>query len=198
MKSKIYAFDFDGTLTNRDTLLEFIRFAKGTFSLLCGLFVYCPKLILMLLHLYPNWKVKQQFFAHYFKGMNIENFNHICKDFANAKRQSIMRQEGVKTLKEADNSGCKIIIISASIENWIKPFFESFKNIVIIGTKIEVKDGIITGRFLTPNCYGAEKVRRIKKALPSKKDYHLIAYGDSRGDKELLEYADERHYKPFR
>ena len=30
MKKKIYCFDFDGTLTTSDTLLEFIRYAKGT------------------------------------------------------------------------------------------------------------------------------------------------------------------------
>ena len=27
--NKIYAFDFDGTLTRRDTLLEFIRYTCG-------------------------------------------------------------------------------------------------------------------------------------------------------------------------
>ena len=34
---KIYAFDFDGTLTTKDTLIEFIRFAKGTLAFGWGL-----------------------------------------------------------------------------------------------------------------------------------------------------------------
>lgn len=34
--------------------------------------------------------------------------------------------------------------------------------------------------------------------FPNRSEYYLIAFGDSRGDKELLEYADEGHYKPFR
>ena len=33
MKKRIYAFDFDGTLTTRDTLIAFIRYAKGTGAL---------------------------------------------------------------------------------------------------------------------------------------------------------------------
>jgi phosphoserine phosphatase len=61
-----------------------------------------------------------------------------------------------------------------------------------------VAGGRLTGRFLTKNCYGQEKVRRVTQVLPKRDNYILVAYGDSRGDKELLDYADVRHYKPFR
>ena len=95
------------------------------------------------------------------------------------------------------------MIVSASIDNWVKPFFENLSNqnnrsILILGTQIEVKDGLLTGRFLTKNCYGQEKVNRIMALYPHRENYHLTAYGDSRGDKELLAFADESHYKPFR
>lgn len=74
--------------------------------------------------------------------------------------------------------------------------------IEVIGTKIEVTDGRLTGRFLTPNCYGAEKVRRLQEACPrlatERGNYNVVAYGDSRGDREMLEFADEAYYKPFR
>jgi phosphoserine phosphatase len=43
-----------------------------------------------------------------------------------------------------------------------------------------------------------EKVNRLKELYPERETYHLMAYGDSRGDKELLDYADERNYKLFR
>ena len=68
----------------------------------------------------------------------------------------------------------------------------------IVGTRIEVENGMVTGRFLTPNCYGEEKVRRLLEVLPDRRLYHLTAYGDSRGDRALLAYADEAHFKPFR
>jgi phosphoserine phosphatase len=67
-----------------------------------------------------------------------------------------------------------------------------------VGTQIEIKDGLLTGRFLTKNCYGQEKANRILALYPNRSEYHLTAYGDSRGDKELLAFADESHYKPFR
>ena len=96
----------------------------------------------------------------------------------------------VRMLEEAQAEGAKVLIVSASIDNWVQPFFPSF---TILGTQIEVIDGLLTGRFLTPNCYGKEKVERILALLPNRSEYHLTAYGDSRGDREMLAFADEAH-----
>ncbi|MBQ6658992.1 MAG: haloacid dehalogenase-like hydrolase, partial [Prevotella sp.] len=57
---KIYAFDFDGTLTTKDTLIAFIRYACGDKAFCWGFLRYSPLLILMKLGYYPNWKVKQK------------------------------------------------------------------------------------------------------------------------------------------
>ena len=62
----------------------------------------------------------------------------------------------------------------------------------VLATKMEVdKDGVLTGSFSTANCYGSEKVRRLMEVEPDRENYYLCAYGDSRGDKELLEFADK-------
>lgn len=61
----------------------------------------------------------------------------------------------------------------------------------VIGTKVEVDSfGKLTGRFLTPNCYGQEKVCRLLEIEPNREEYILVAYGDSKGDKEMFEFAD--------
>jgi len=89
-----------------------------------------------------------------------------------------------------------VMIVSASIDNWVAPFFQ---NVLVLGTQIDVRNGRLTGKFLTPNCYGAEKVNRVKAVLKQPREhYYIVAFGDSRGDKELLTYADEAHFKPFR
>lgn len=66
---KIYAYDFDGTLTSHDSFLAFIRYACGAWAFWLGLLRYSPWLILMKLHLYSNGKAKQKVFSHFFKGM---------------------------------------------------------------------------------------------------------------------------------
>ena len=190
----IVAFDFDGTLTTKDTFVEFIRFTKGTWNLVTGFLRYTPLLVLMILRLYPNYKAKQKVFSHFFKGMELKEFNQHCEAFA-TQCHYLMRREGMLAVKQARSNGVETVIVSASISNWVKP---CIKADAYLCTEVEVKDGRLTGRFLTNNCYGQEKVNRFLEKYPHRETYHLTAYGDSRGDKELLAFADESYYKPFR
>ena len=196
---KIYAFDFDGTLTTKDTLLEFIRFAKGSGQMFCGFLLFSPLLILMKLHLFPNWKVKQKIFSYFFKGMKIDDFNSLCTRFAEQNKH-LLRPAGIEKVRQAiDEEHNTVLIISASIDNWVRPFFDEIdKKIQVLGTQIETKEGRLTGQFTTKNCYGEEKVNRLTALYPHREAYYLIAFGDSRGDKELLAFADKGFYKPFR
>ena len=207
MKKKVYLFDFDGTLTCADTLLEFIRYVCGRRRFFIGFALFSPLLVLMKLHLYPNYRAKQRLFAWYFKGMSIDNFDLVCRRFAH-QNQRLMRQKALDRLREIFHNNETLCVVSASIDNWVRPFFDNISkasrsDFRVIGTEVEVDtDGVLTGRFRTHNCYGAEKVRRVLEAMPQLKsnrdDFWVVACGDSRGDKELLEFADEAHFKPFR
>lgn len=201
MKKKIYCFDFDGTLTTSDTLLEFIKYAKGRGRFLMVFLMYSPLLVLMKLHLYPNWKAKQQIFAHLFAGMRIEKFDALCRSFAE-ESQHLLRPKGITLMHEALVAGAQVFIVSASIDNWVRPFFDirNLKGVQVLGTQIEVEDGKLTGNFKSNNCYGKEKVHRIAEALKSfeRSEYEIEAFGDSRGDKEMLAFADKGHFIPFR
>ena len=220
----ISAFDFDGTLTTRDTLLLFIRHARGWWALFGGLLLFSPLLVLMKLHLADNGRTKERLFRHYFRGMLERDFDALCQSFARSHTH-ILRTAGLRTVQQALDRGDRVVILSASIDRWVeaclRQFLVSSSQFQVLGTEIEVADGRLTGRFATPNCYGPEKVRRLKeflKEVSPRGDVEgatkvsprgdvegalegtpfIIAYGDSRGDKELLDYADESHYKPFR
>lgn len=195
-KEKVYCFDFDGTLTQKDTLIEFIRYSKGTFLLFAFFLVYSPMLILMKLHLYPNWKAKQKIFTLFYKGVKAEDFSRMCQTFAQ-DCSCLLRKQAILKLHEALQKGYKVLVVSASPDLWVRPFVGIGP--VVIGTQLEVADGKITGRFKTKNCYGPEKVNRIKAVLKGKReDYEIIAFGDSRGDREMLDFADKGFLKPFR
>lgn len=212
-KEKIYCFDFDGTLTSNDTLIEFIRYVKGTRRMLWGFLLHSPLLVLMKLKLYPNWKAKQHILRYFFGGMTITEFDSLCYDFA-SDNQHLLRPEGIAFVQKVVDEGHRTFIVSASVDNWVRLFFSlrGTGNISILGTRIEVRNGKVTGRFEGNNCYGAEKVLRIHEALTHTKRsaqsasgfsfdrsrYFIEAFGDSRGDKEMLAFADKGHYKPFR
>ncbi len=199
MKEKVLLFDFDGTLTRCDTLLEFIRHARGTGVLLCALLRFSPLLVLMKLRLANNGRVKERLFAYCFKDMDINYFNLLCQWFADDNRKRLLRADGISAVEKGLAEGERVMVVSASVDNWVTPFFQGDRRLEIVGTQVEVKDGRLTGRFLTPNCYGAEKVRRVEALLAEPRThYYITAYGDSRGDKEMLDYADKGYYKLFR
>lgn len=189
-KKKIAVFDFDGTLTTRDTLLEFIRWNVGTMRFIIGLMLFSPLLIMMKLHLYPNWKAKEKFIAYYMKGMSYDAFKHLGELFA-TRIETMQRKETIDKLKQHLASGDKVFVISASVEEWVAPFCHSLGDVTVLATHIshDLK------HFTSRNCYGQEKVNRLTKAMPDimeKRDqYYIYAYGDSRGDKEMLAFADE-------
>ena len=193
---RVFAFDFDGTLTTRDTLIAFIHYACGTPRFLLGFLLHAPLLVLMKLRLYSNGKTKQRLFTWFFQGMSIETFDALCQSFALSHRH-LLRPDTVRLLQQALSEGAEVLVVSASIDNWVQPFFSTFhlppSTFHVLCTQIEVIDGRLTGRFLTPNCYGQEKVRRILALHPDRSTYHLTAYGDSLGDRELLAFADEAH-----
>lgn len=202
----LYLFDFDGTLTRSDSLILLLSYCGGRGRLLWQLAKRAPRLVLMKLRLYSNHKLKQDLFSSYFQGMSLDDFDALCRRFARS-HQDILRPQGVAAVRQALERGASVAVVSASIDNWVRPFFELalkgmdaevLGHLHVLGTTVEVRQDILTGRFATPNCYGPEKVRRIREAFPDADRCHIVAFGDSRGDREMLQMADEGHYKPFR
>lgn len=189
IKITIAAFDFDGTITKKDTLFDFIIFCKGKFRLLVGLIVLSPILIAYKLKIVKNSTAKQLLFSYYFKGDSIEAFNKKGKEYIQ-RINRISYADSLERMNWHKQQGHTIVIVSASINNWIKPWSDTIKIDKVLSTEIELKNNIITGKFSTNNCYGPEKVSRLLKEYPVRSEYILYAYGDSKGDNELLEIAD--------
>ncbi|MCD8297810.1 MAG: haloacid dehalogenase-like hydrolase [Prevotella sp.] len=193
---RINAFDFDGTLTENDSLIEFIRFNRGNKGLLLCLLRFLPFLIGMKIGLCRNGTVKQRIFSYCFKGMTVTDFDELCRKFADGS-WGMLRPKGIAKIKEALANGERVVIVSTSIDNWVKPFFRELEGVLVIGTTAEVNNDVLTGRFLTKYCYGKEKVNRLLQLFQKRTDYWLIAYGDSQDDFELLDFANEAYYRPF-
>lgn len=187
----VAAFDFDGTLTTTDTLIAFVRFTHGRCRLFLGFLRYAPWLLMMKLGLYPNGKAKEKVFSHFYKGMTYIQFVHWCHGFADVAEEMLNRQM-IKTLQQHQTKGHTVCVVTASIDEWVRPICKRLCVNTVLATRIEVSpDGILTGRFVTPNCYGAQKVERLLDMFPKRQSYKLYAYGDSRGDNELLAIADK-------
>lgn len=196
MKKAIAFFDFDGTLTTDDTLLEFIRFTKGNLGFLLGFGLNSPFLIGQICRIVPRQKAKERILGFYFRNMPVEIFDAQCARFARERLPRLLRPGAEEELRRRKEEGA-VVIVSASPENWIKPWASGL-GIEVIGSVLEVKNGRLTGRLEGRNCRDAEKVRRIRERYNLDEYTSICAYGDSSGDKEMLELANNAFYKPFR
>lgn len=197
MKKRLVLFDFDGTITTKDTFLEFIKYYHGVFRFLWGFVLLSPWIVLFRFGLIPNWKAKQYTLRWFFKGESIADFNKKSEAFCRTIVPGLIRPKAREEITRHLTEGADVVIISASAENWVRPWCTA-NNLNCLATQLEVKDDRITGNISGFNCYGTEKQKRIQ-ACYTLSDYdEVIAYGDSRGDLEMLSLAQQQYYKPFR
>ena len=71
-------------------------------------------------------------------------------------------------------------------------------NLRLLGTKLMTRNGKITGKIDGKNCHGSEKVCRIEERYNLSDYTDIYCYGDTRGDKPMLELGTIKFYKPFR
>ena len=191
----VAAFDFDGTITRSDTLMVFLKFVFTKRQLVVGALRLSFILTAFKLKLISNNAAKEKLFAYFFAGMDIGTFNQYSEAFA-PEIDKVLNRAAMQRLAWHQQQGHTCVLVSASIENWIMPWAAKH-DLIVAGTRIEVVDGKITGKFFGSNCYGDEKASRILEMYPNRKEYTLYAYGDSSGDKAMLKMADFSFYRRF-
>lgn len=192
---KLYFFDFDGTLTYKDTMFLYLKFynpTKYSFQYL----KHIPLFALLKLKLLDAENVKRSFVSSILKGESEEKINEKSDLFFEKYYPSVLRENALHFIKNIDRENTESYIVTASLDIWVRPFAEKLQ-MNLIATKAEFKNGIFTGDFASRNCNGKEKVYRIKSAITGKKYDKTIAFGDSSGDQPMLKWADESYYEFF-
>ena len=161
-----------------------------------GMILLSPVLVAYKLKLVPNDRAKQMLLSYFFKGMREAEFKNIAKSFSLKHIDSMLRPGALDQIRWHQSHGHRVIIVSASLECWLKPWCDR-NGLDLIATRMDFVGGLVTGRLLTKNCHGKEKVSRIRKAVDLGECREIYAYGDSRGDKEMLAIASKAYYRPF-
>lgn len=195
--SHIAVFDFDGTLINCDSLPDFLLQTFGWKIFLLHLPLIMTMRIVSLIGFLSEEIAKERVLTAFLQNMKQEDFEAACHRYAQ-RIPLLLYPAALAEIKKHQESGHEIVIISASIPNWIRPWAETIGIEMVEGTEMEIKNGSLTGHFSTPNCKGKEKVHRLRKLFSDLDSYTLSVYGDSSGDKDLLAIANFANYKPFR
>jgi phosphatidylglycerophosphatase C len=195
-KPVVAAFDFDGTLTRRETLLPFLLYTLGAAKVARHALILSPTLAGYGLGLINNGIAKERVFVRCFAGMEMQALQQEGERFAALVLPGLLRQEAFQRLEWHKQQGHRCVVISASLELYVRPWALKAGFDDVIATQLEtLPNDRVSGRLAGANCYGAEKVRRLHALLGMTEGYTLYAYGDSRGDRELLARADYAYFR---
>jgi phosphatidylglycerophosphatase C len=192
----VVAFDFDGTLTVKDSFMAFLRWRVGAGRWAVGMARLLPASLAYLIHR-DRGRIKAAAVAEFLKGTPRAELEAQAKRFAEACSRKLLRPDAVAAWKRWRNDHVRLVIVTASPDLIVAPFARGLGADGLIGTQLAFDAGDrVTGAFLTANCRGPEKVARLKAELGD--DVELkAAYGDTAGDREMLAMAEIKGYRVF-
>ncbi|RCS56675.1 HAD-IB family hydrolase [Parvibium lacunae] len=202
----VAAFDFDGTLIDRDSLWHFLRHCCSTGQLLRAFFLASPYLLAWQLRLGrdSNSRAKAQLLKHAFHALSPAALRERGAAFV-PQLDHWLRPAMRERLAWHRAAGHHLVLVSASLDVYLAPWAQQQGFAACLSSQLAHTDsGHWHGHFVTGNCYGPEKARRLSGYLAQqfgvanshgKAPYLLYAYGDTRGDREMLAMADIAYYQ---
>ncbi|MEI7801945.1 MAG: HAD family hydrolase [Bacteroidota bacterium] len=190
---KLAVFDFDGTLTQRDS---FFVFLKKTFSIskIIGAAVFLsPVMLFYKLKLLNNDSAKQKVLRYFLKGVDEKIIQEKCNWFSKEIIPQLISPGARKILEEYAQLNFEIVILSASPEIYLKQWCE-LNNFKCISTKLKTLNGKFTGEYDGKNCRGAEKLIRLQNEIQLKNYEEIHAFGNSEDDKIFMAVAHQQFF----
>jgi HAD superfamily hydrolase (TIGR01490 family) len=191
---RLALFDFDGTLTTRDSLMPFLRHVVGTPRFVAGLAATSLPLLSYALGSTANDVAKQRVLAHFLRGRDLAEIESAGRAFARDHLPGLLRPATLAALQTHRAAGDTCVLVSASLDVYLQPWADQHGFAAVLCSRLEVDtQQQVTGRIQPANCYGPEKARRIHEWLAGRQPSHITAWGDSRGDAEMFALADTVH-----
>ena len=192
----VVAFDFDGTLSVRDSFTQFLRWRAGPGGWALGL-VKMAGATAAYARDRDRGAIKAASVKVFLKGVTRAELEIDAARFADHVWDRFMRPDALKVWEDWGRRGAHRVIVTASPEITVAPFAHRLGAESLLGTHLAFDDqDRITGAFASPNCRGEEKVRRLRQAFGD--DLALAAaYGDTSGDTQMLEIAQEKGFRVF-
>lgn len=186
----VAAFDFDGTLTTSDSLRDFVRHTVGDARFAIAVLRASPWLAGLGLGLCDRADAKARFLGAALGGISKEELQRAAQGYAGAKLLALVRPEMVERVRTHQRLGHTLVLVSASPALYLEPWAAGLGFDAVLATALAFPDGRFSGQLASPNCWGPEKVRRLQQWFGDDRPARLFAYGDSRGDREMLALAD--------
>lgn len=181
-------FDFDGTLCSKDSFTGFVFFALSKRHIIRQGLKILPWIQAYYLKVYPAHAMRNKLFRSMFQGYTASYLSQLGQEYA----QTLLQELDPKLWHQVNlhrQRGDQVVIVSASIDIYLKPLSELL-GLELICTEVEEMNGEITGRYATPDCSCEQKKYRILQRFDLNNFAAIYAYGNSYEDRDMLDLAD--------
>jgi phosphatidylglycerophosphatase C len=197
----IAAFDVDGTLTKRDTLVPFLASIVGWPALARAAARSTPALVPIALGRGDRDAAKERMLVRLLGGRRYDDIARAGVSYGREVVPGLVRPEMRDRLQWHRDQGHEVVLVSAGLDVYLRHTAEVLGANGLLCTRLEVDgDGRCTGRMVGGNCRGPAKAQRLLAHL-GRDDATIWAYGDSTGDDEMLDLAEHAvrvRHRPLR
>lgn len=192
-------FDFDGTISSRDSFLRFLYFTDSR-RFLVTVFAHLPQIVWYVVGRYPNHRLKEAFLQGVLNGRSMYELEQLAERYCATTLSALIRPLFWPRLAYHRSQKDTVVVVTATPRFILEPWCATHK-LAIIGTELQLdQNGWVNGKIAGKNCMGEEKVSRIHERYALDEQSVVYCYGDSGGDWPMLALAepDRRYYRPFR
>ncbi len=193
-KINLALFDFDGTLTTREMLPEFVYSAVPPLRLAIGKLLLAPWVIGYKFGWVSGTNIRKKIVRIGFRGMREADYIAAGECFARDALPLVLRPEAMARVVWHRERGDTVVVVSGAFDVYLSHWCR-VHGLELICSKLEVADGMLTGRYEGAQCVRGEKPRRVLERYAPEDFDAVYAYGDTPEDFDLLEIADHRWYR---
>ena len=186
----VAAFDVDGTLTTRDCVRPFLEQLGGRLGLLRAV-AGSPLRTAAAVLRRDRDLLKDVVVGGVFGNRLVDDVAGEGRRFAAVIEATMLRPDTVARMRWHQSMGHRTVMVSASLRSYLAPLGASLGIEQVLCTDVASRHGRFQSSLDGPNCRAAEKAVRLRAWLASEGigSATIWAYGDSRGDDELLAMA---------
>ena len=189
-------FDFDETITSRDTFIGFIYFNFSRFRVIVGYLVNGLHILAWHLGLLSTAGIKERLITHFFKGMSENEFKERAQRYGREFIPTVVLPQARERIKWHQEQGHTVVVVSASLQDYLAQWCQEQK-VELLCTRLLFVNEMVTGKSDGADCSSDEKARRIKESYDLESADYVYAYGNSSDDEAMLALADEAYYQSF-
>ena len=187
-------FDFDGTITTRETMAAFMYRAVPARRQTWGRLLLAPWVAGYKCGMVSGVAVRAAVVRVGFAGVTFASVQAHGAVFADEVLPPLLRPEVMARIRWHRQQGDIVAVVSGGLDVYLAPWCRQH-GLALVCSTLEHRDGRLTGRYQGAQCVGEEKARQVRARYALAEYRRIYAYGDTHEDLALLGLAHHRIYR---